>query len=94
LPFEDLRNATVRQIFHLSVGGPVLRVHLSNAFGVEPLHIASVHVARPLSPSASTIDIATIGRDLRGKADVTIPPGAEFASDPLPFAIFPCPISR
>jgi lysophospholipase L1-like esterase len=90
LPFEDLRNATVRQIFHLSVGGPVLRVHLSNAFGVEPLHIASVHVARPLSPSASTIDIAT-DRPLTfaGKADVTIPPGAEFASDPLPFAILP-----
>ena len=26
---SDLTDATVRQIFHLSVGGPALRVHLS-----------------------------------------------------------------
>jgi hypothetical protein len=50
LPAEDLRDATVRQIFHLSAGGSALRVHLSNAFGTEPLHFTSVHVARPLSP--------------------------------------------
>ncbi|MGB7134980.1 MAG: hypothetical protein WBD46_06810, partial [Acidobacteriaceae bacterium] len=37
LPMADLRDVTVRQIFHVSVGGNVLRVRLSNAFGVEPL---------------------------------------------------------
>ena len=38
-------DATVRQIFHLSAGGSALRVHLSNAFGTEALHITSVHIA-------------------------------------------------
>ncbi len=47
LPSDDLRDATLRQIFHLSVGGSALRVHLSNAFGTADLHFTSVHIARP-----------------------------------------------
>ena len=46
LPMDDLRDATVRQIFHLSLGGTALRVHLSNAFGTQPLHFTSVHIAQ------------------------------------------------
>src|SRR5580765_9095526 len=59
LPTDDLRDSTVRQIFHLSVGGRTLRVNLSNAFGTEALHFSSVHVARPLSPASSAIDVAS-----------------------------------
>ena len=90
LPVEDLRDATVRQIFHLSVGGPALRVHVSNAFGTEALHVTSVHVARPVSPSSSAIDPAS-DRVLTfaGHPAVTIPPGAEFVSDPLEYAVTP-----
>ena len=84
LPSDDLRDATLRQIFHLSVGGSALRVHLSNAFGISDLHFTSVHVARPISASSSSIDPAT-DRQLTfaGKPDVIVPPGAEFISDPL-----------
>jgi lysophospholipase L1-like esterase len=84
LPAADLRDATVRQIFHLSVGGNALRVHLSNVFGMEALHFTSVHVARSLSPSSAAIDPAS-DRSLRfaGSAEVTVPAGAEFVSDPL-----------
>jgi lysophospholipase L1-like esterase len=90
LPPDDLRDATVRQIFHLSIGGPALRVHLSNAFGTEPLHFSSVHIARPLSPSSPAIDIAS-DRPLTfaGNTDVTVPAGAEFISDPLDFPMPP-----
>ena len=59
LPMDDLRNASVRQIFHLSIGGTALRIHFSNTFGTEPLHIAAAHIARPLSNSAPTIDPAS-----------------------------------
>jgi lysophospholipase L1-like esterase len=84
LPPEDLRDATVRQIFHLSVGGSALRVHLSNAFGTEALHVTAVHIARPLSPSSPAIDPASDRALLfAGKPDVSIPPGAEFISDPI-----------
>jgi lysophospholipase L1-like esterase len=90
LPADDLRDATVRQIFHLSIGGTALRVHLSNAFGTEALHFTSVHIARPLSPSSPVIDAAS-DRPLlfAGSNDVTIPPGAEFISDPLEFPVVP-----
>ncbi|HWG20931.1 MAG TPA: SGNH/GDSL hydrolase family protein [Terracidiphilus sp.] len=88
LPPNDLRDATVRQIFHLSAGGPALRVHISNAFGTEPLYFTSVHVARPLSPSSPAIDPAS-DRPLTfaGAPDVTVPPGAEFVSDPLAYSV-------
>jgi lysophospholipase L1-like esterase len=90
LPAADLRDATVRQIFHLSVGGPALRVHLSNAFGTEALHFTSIHIARSLSPLSPATDPAS-DRPLRfaGSPDVIVPPGAEFVSDPLDFAVAP-----
>jgi hypothetical protein len=90
LPSDDLRDATVRQIFHLSAGGPAVRVLVSNAFGTEALHFTSVHIARAVSPSSSAIDVAS-DRPLTfaGVADVTVPAGAEFVSDPLQFAVTP-----
>ena len=42
LPANDLRDATLRQIVHLSLRGRTLRVHVSNAFGTAPLHFSSV----------------------------------------------------
>lgn len=88
LASDDLRDATVRQIFHLSVGGPMLRVHVSNAFGPEALHFTSVHIARPASTSSSAIDAET-DRVLTfaGSSDVTVPPGAEFVSDALDYSV-------
>jgi hypothetical protein len=59
LPSADLQDATVRQIFHLSAGGPELRAHLSNAFGTDALHFTAVHIARPISPHSSAIDTTT-----------------------------------
>src|SRR5581483_8089420 len=59
LPPEDMRDMTLRQIVHLTIGGSTLRVHVSNAFGTEPLHFTSVHVARPLSSSSPQIDRAS-----------------------------------
>jgi lysophospholipase L1-like esterase len=90
LQIDDLRDATVRQIFHLSVGGSGLRVHMSNAFGTEALHFTSVHIARPLSPSSPEIDPSS-DRQLTfaGKPDVLVPPGAEFVSDPVNLKIAP-----
>ncbi len=87
---EDLRDATVRQIVHLSVGGAALRVHISNAFGTEALHLTSVHIAHPVSPSSSSIDPATDkALTFAGRNDVIVPPGAEFVSDPVNYPVAP-----
>ena len=90
LPLDDLRDATMRQIFHLSVGGSALRVHVSNAFGTEALRFTSVHIARPLSTSAPSIDPSS-DRFLifAGRAEVVVPPGAEFVSDPINLVVAP-----
>jgi lysophospholipase L1-like esterase len=88
LPPDDLRDATVRQIFHLSVGGSALRVHLSNAFGAEELHITSVHIAGVISRATAEIDPATDkALTFASSGDIVIPPGAEYVSDPLEYPV-------
>ena len=80
VPAEALRDATIREVVHLSVGGPALRVHLSNAFGTEPLRVDAVHVARPLA--AGKIDAASdVAVLFAGRQEVVIPAGAEYVSD-------------
>jgi len=82
LDTELLRDATLRQIVHLSVGGSELRVRVSNAFGTQPLHLTAVHVARPVSAASAAIDVASDKAvTFDGAADVTIPAGAEYLSD-------------
>ena len=88
LSAEDLRDATLRQIVHLSVGGPELRVHVSNAFGKAPLHLTAVHVARPSAAGGGAIDPASDkALTFGGAQDVTVPAGAEFISDPVAFPV-------
>jgi lysophospholipase L1-like esterase len=90
LPQADLHDVTLRQIVHLSIGGRELRVHLSNVFGTAPLHVSSVHIARPISTSQATIDVASDKPlSFDGALDVTIPSGAEYISDPLVYPVSP-----
>lgn len=85
---DDLDNATLRQIVHLTLGGKTIRVRLSNAFGSAPLHIAAAHVAIPLSPLTGSVDVSTDHTlTFAGRTDVTIPAGAEYISDPLEFPV-------
>ena len=88
LPSDDLRDATVRQIFHLSAGGSVLHVHVSNAFGTAALHLSSVHIAHPVTLASAAIDPATDrALTFSGSQDVTIPPGAEYISDRVEYSV-------
>jgi len=85
LPADELRDATLRQIFHLSLGGyDGLRVHISNAFGTTALHLTSAHIAHPISPASPDIDPTTDhALTFAGHPNVSIPPGAEILSDPV-----------
>jgi lysophospholipase L1-like esterase len=90
LPNDALQDSTVRQIFHLSIGGPTLRVRLSNVFGTQPLHFASVHIARAVTLTSSAI---VPGSDtpltFSGAPGVTVPAGASYLSDPVDFQVAP-----
>lgn len=85
LPPHALRDATLRQIVHLSIGGDTFRVHLSNAFGTTPLEFTAVHIARALTAgSSSAIDPATDRAvTFNGSPSVVVPAGAEYISDPV-----------
>jgi lysophospholipase L1-like esterase len=87
---DYLRDSTLRQIVHVSIGGQVVRIHLSNAMGIVALHFTSIHIAKPLAPDGSAIDLAT-DRALTfdGAQDVVIPPGAEYVSDPVAYPLKP-----
>jgi len=82
----DLRDATLRQLVHLSIGGEGLRVRISNAFGTAPLEFTSVHIARAVSSASPRIDASTQrALTFSGRPDVSIPAGAEYTSDPIAF---------
>ena len=88
---DDLRDATLRQIVHLSIGGTKLRVHISNAFGTSPLHFTSVHISKPVSSASARIDGASDkALSFSGSTDVTVPAGAEYVSDPVDYYAAPC----
>jgi lysophospholipase L1-like esterase len=79
-------NQTLRQIAHITAGGPRLRVVLANTFGTVPLPIGAAHVA--LRNKEATI-VPASGRVLTfgGAAKTTIPAGAILVSDPVDLAV-------
>lgn len=73
---------TVRQIVHTSLGGRLVRVRLSNAYGQSPLAIGAAHIA--LSQGGSVI-VSGTDRALtfHGAAAIVVPTGALVLSDPV-----------
>jgi lysophospholipase L1-like esterase len=90
LAADNLRDATLRQLVHLSLGGTQLRVRISNRFGSEPLHFSAIHIARPVSAaSAKIVDGTDKALTFSGKPDVIVPAGADYISDPVDFSAAP-----
>jgi lysophospholipase L1-like esterase len=86
LAADDLRDATLRQIVRLSIGGAELRVYISNRFGHAPLRFSSVHIAKPVSAaSAKIVPGSDKALTFSGNLDVTVPAGADYVSDPISF---------
>ncbi len=74
-----LQDQTFRQTARISLGGPRLRVRLSNAYGRQPLRIGAASVAAHagVTPQPLSFD---------GQPGVSIEPGQERLSDPLAVA--------
>ena len=90
VPGDLIRGGTLRQIVHLTAGGPMIRVRVSNAFGTAPLHLIALHVAHAQSPASSRIDpTSDVGVTFDHRADVFIPAGAEYTSDPVNYKAAP-----
>ncbi|MGW3957776.1 SGNH/GDSL hydrolase family protein, partial [Streptomyces sp. NPDC004752] len=79
-----LPGAAIRNVVHLSVGGELLRIRLSNRLGTAPLTLGAVTVALrgAAGPDAvpGTMRTATFG----GAPTAAVPPGGDLVSDPVP----------
>ena len=80
-PVYGTADTTLREIVHISIGGPAVRVVFTNEFGTEPLTIGAAHIG--VSQGGSTVNlVSAAGLTFSGRTAVTIPPGALMVSDP------------
>lgn len=85
---RSMREQTVRQIAHVSIGGSRIRVVLSNEYGNRPLVIGAAHIALA-SEGSSVVGGSDRVLTFGGRASFTIPPGAPAVSDPADLAVAP-----
>ena len=82
----QVKNQTLRQIVHVSLGGSRVRVVLSNSLGTLPLRVGAAHVALRDAGAAivaASDHVLTFG----GLPRPTIPPGALLVSDPVDLTV-------
>src|SRR4051794_11001107 len=93
---RTLNNVTVRNIIHISVGGPRIRLRISNAYGGYPaadgdayndstaLRVGSVYVGRRQGATAAVVPgTQTQVTFDDGKPTVRVSPGTDVVSDPV-----------
>lgn len=81
-----LHGHTVRQVARLSVGGPRVRIVLSNAYGKAPLRIGAATVA--LAASGSAIEAGSLRTlTFSGQPAASVAPGAPLVSDPVDLSV-------
>jgi lysophospholipase L1-like esterase len=75
-------NTTYRNIVHTSLGGPAVRLQLTNEFGTDPLTVGAAHIA--ISAGGGSIQAGSDhALTFNGKPTVEIPAGAFVLSDPV-----------
>jgi len=81
-------DTTLRQVAHVSIGGPSLRIVFTNEFGHDPLTLTAASVALADGNVTGAIKPQTVQAiTFSGHAGITIPPGAIMVSDPVSMAL-------
>jgi lysophospholipase L1-like esterase len=87
-----MKDATLRQTLHMSVGAPKIKIAISNTFGGSDLPITAGSVGLPTGGAAgvsgiqaSPLAAITVG----GKASFTVPKGQVVVSDEIDFEVKP-----
>jgi lysophospholipase L1-like esterase len=78
----EFDNQTLREIVHTSIGGNMLRVRLSNAYGKETVEIGAAHVALR-GKGAGIVASSDRAVTFSGRAAISIPADAVVLSDPI-----------
>ena len=88
MPQMKLTDSTVRQIIRVTTGGKKLRLRLSNQYGQSDVEIKSLHLAKQVKATASTIDTATDAVvTVDGKENFVIPKGKVLVTDAVDFHV-------
>jgi lysophospholipase L1-like esterase len=82
----QFNNQTLRQIVHVSIGGPQVRVVFSNTFGTAPLAVGAASIAIR-DKGAAIVASSKTPLTFSGKSLAAIAPGAVLVSDPAILAI-------
>jgi lysophospholipase L1-like esterase len=87
-PQPGLTDNALRQTVRVSIGGEVIRLHLSNEFSKSEVKINNVYIA--LSEGGSLIDASTIkALTFNGSPAAVIQPGQAIVSDQIEFKLSP-----
>lgn len=81
-------NQTIREIVHVSLGGSLVRVRLSNAYNKQAVQVGAAHIAlrsKDAAIAAGSDRVLTFS----GRQSVTIPPDALVLSDPVTLEVPP-----
>jgi lysophospholipase L1-like esterase len=85
---QTYSNQTLRLIVHTSIGGPKVRIKISNAYGDKPLVIGAAHIARRVvaANSEPESDRALM---FSGQTSTTVAPGSMVTSEPVDLEVAP-----
>ncbi|MBX5443144.1 MAG: GDSL family lipase [Solirubrobacteraceae bacterium] len=85
-----VQDQTLRQVVVPHGAGDRARLRLSNRFGAEPLTVDRTTIGRRAGGGGAAVEPGTlVPVTFGGRAAVTIPPGGEVVSDPIPIAVAP-----
>jgi lysophospholipase L1-like esterase len=87
-PVASLSNTSMRQIIHVSIGGDVLRLQLSNEYSKQPMEITSIFIADAKDScdiNAKTARYLTFNK----QKGVVIPAGKTLMSDAVRYKLRP-----
>lgn len=84
LPPISLKDNSIRQIVHVSIGGSTIRLKFSNRVGESKLELRKVVLANSVSQGSGEIDPLTLTTlTFNGKESVSIKANSEIYSDPF-----------
>lgn len=87
LPPLPQDGVTLRQVVHISSGGPAIRIRFSNAFGERALAIGGASVAIATAPGSAALVNSPASLQFHGKSATVISAGESVWSDPVPISV-------
>ena len=88
MPKLALKDSTIRQIIKVTTRGEKIRFRLSNQFGESDVTVKSMHIAKQVTATKSTIDTSTDTAITVGqKEEFVIPKGQVIVTDPVDFDV-------